>query len=199
MFYEPAKRDHGLPHDPMKALAVRPIGWVTTMSAAGAVNLAPYSFFNLVADDMVAVSSAGRKDTLAFVEEGGDFVCNLATFDLREQMNATSAPLPRGESEFAYAGLTPAPSRLVRPPRVREAHAALECRWLRTVPLAPPDGEAAYHLILGQVVGVHIDDAFIREGRVDTGAMRPILRAGYHDYFAATPETRFAMPRPTRA
>jgi flavin reductase (DIM6/NTAB) family NADH-FMN oxidoreductase RutF len=200
MFYETAKNDHGLPHNPFKALvAPRPIGWITAMSGRGEINLSPYSFFNAVSDqpDMVAFSSSGVKDALAFVEETREFVCNLATFELRDQMNLTSAPLPRGQNEMAFAGLTPAPSRLVKPPRVAEAPAALECKWLRTVALDPLGGAPArYHLVIGQVVGIHIEDRFIVDGIVDTGAMRPIARAGYHDYFVGTPETKFSIKRP---
>lgn len=200
MFYDVLAGDHGLAHDPFKALvAPRPVGWITAVSARGEVNLSPYSFFNAVSDrpHMVAFSSAGKKDALTFAEETGEFVCNMATFALRDRMNATSAPLPRGESELAHAGLTAAPSRLVRPPRVAEAPAALECKWLQTVPLAPlGGGEPKYHLVIGQVVGIHIDDRFIVDGLVDTAAMRPIMRAGYHEYFTATPETKFAMRRP---
>jgi flavin reductase (DIM6/NTAB) family NADH-FMN oxidoreductase RutF len=202
MFYEPAKRDHGLRHDPFKALvAPRPIGWISAMSAKGEVNLAPYSFFNAISSkpDMVCFSSEGVKDALAFVEETGEFVCSLATWDLREAMNATSAPLPRGTSEFPHAGLTTAPSRLVKPPRVAESPVALECRWLKTVPLEPIDGPVLYHLAIGQVIGIHIDDRFIADGLVDTAAMRPIARAGYHDYFVATPETKFSIVRPKGA
>ncbi len=199
MFYEPPLRNHGLPHDPFKALVTpRPIGWITAMSARGEVNLSPYSFFNAVSDgpDMVVFSSAGRKDALTFVEETGEFVCNLATFDLRFAMNATAAPLPRGENEMVAAGLTPVPSRLVRPPRVAEAPAALECKYIQTVPLTPIGGEAKYFLVIGQVVGIHIDDRFIVDGIVDTAAMAPIARAGYRDYFVATPETKFSITRP---
>ena len=200
MFYEVAKRDHGLPHDPFKALvAPRPIGWISTASAKGEINLSPYSFFNAVSDQppMVAFSSQGRKDALTFIEETGEFVCNLATFELRDAVNETSAPLARGESEMTLAGLTPAPSRLVKPPRVAEAPAALECRHLQTVPLTPLSGaEARYFLVIGEVVAIHIDERFIVEGLVDTAAMRPITRAGYRDYFVATPDTRFAMTRP---
>jgi flavin reductase (DIM6/NTAB) family NADH-FMN oxidoreductase RutF len=202
MFYETATNAHGLPHDPFKALVTpRPIGWITAMSARGEVNLSPYSFFNAVSDhpNMVAFSSAGRKDALAFVEETKEFVCNLATYDLREPMNLTSAPLPRGANEMEHAGLTAAPSRLVKPPRVAESPAALECRWLQTVPLVPLDGgEPGYFLVIGQVIGIHIDDRFIVDGIVDTAAMRPIARSGYREYFVATPETKFAMTRPSR-
>ena len=154
MFYEVAKRDHGLPHDPFKALvAPRPIGWISTASAKGEINLSPYSFFNAVSDQppMVAFASQGRKDALTFIEETGEFVCNLATFELRDAVNETSAPLARGESEMTLAGLTPAPSRLVKPPRVAEAPAALECRHLQTVPLTPLSGaEARYFLVVGR-------------------------------------------------
>jgi flavin reductase (DIM6/NTAB) family NADH-FMN oxidoreductase RutF len=201
MFYETSRADHGLPHDPFKALvAPRPIGWITAIGLKGEVNLSPYSFFNAVSDrpHMVAFSSDGRKDAVTFIEETGEFVCNLATFDLREKMNATSAPLPRGDSEMVHAKLTAAPSRLVKPPRVAEAPAALECKWLQTVPLKPlGDAPARYFMVIGQVVGVHIDDRFIVDGLVDTAAMRPIARAGYHDYFVSTPETKFSLRRPT--
>jgi flavin reductase (DIM6/NTAB) family NADH-FMN oxidoreductase RutF len=203
MFYETATNAHGLPHDPMKALVgPRPIGWISAVNGQGEVNLAPYSFFNAVSDapTIVAFSSSGYKDAVAFIDETREFVCNLATWNTREGMNKSSAPLPRGTSEFDVSGLTPAPCRLVRPPRVAEAPAALECKWLRTIRLETLDGVAMdQYLVLGQVVGVHIDDAFIVDGIVDTAAMRPIMRAGYMDYFVATPETKFAMRRPSRA
>ncbi|MBV9079038.1 MAG: flavin reductase family protein [Methylobacteriaceae bacterium] len=199
MFYE-VSGGHGLPHDPLKALVgPRPIGWVSAVSARGEVNLAPYSFFNAVADGpfIVAFSSSGYKDAVAFIDETHEFVCNLATWDTRDAMNQTSAPLPRGESEFAFSGLTPAPSELVKAPRVAEAPAALECRHLRTIQLETLEGRAMdQYLVLGQVVGVHIDDRFIADGLVDTAAMRPIMRGGYMDYFVATPETKFSMRRP---
>jgi flavin reductase (DIM6/NTAB) family NADH-FMN oxidoreductase RutF len=199
MFYEVAQ-GHGLPHDPFKALVTpRPIGWITAMNAEGEINLSPYSFFNAISDKppMVAFSSDGMKDAVSFIEETGEFVCNLATWDLREAMNLTSAPLARGESEMTHAGLEAAPSRLVKPPRVKAAPAALECKWLQTVPLTPLEGAARYRLVIGQVVGVHIDDRFVVDGLVDTAAMRPIARSGYHDYFVATPETKFSLRRPT--
>lgn len=198
MFYEVAK-GHGLPHDPFKAIvAPRPIGWITAMSANGEINLSPYSFFNAISDrpHMVTFSSDGRKDAVTFIEETGEFVCNLATWDLREAMNLTSSPLPRGESEMIHAALEAAPSRLVKPPRVKEAPAALECKWLQTVPLAPLEGEARYFLVIGQVVGVYIDDRFLVDGLLDTAGMRPIARAGYNDYFVSTPETKFSIRRP---
>ena len=203
MFFDAVANDHGLPHNPMKALiGPRPIGWITALSAQGELNLSPYSFFNAMGENpfVVAFSSNGYKDAVAFIDETKEFVCNLATYDLREEMNRSSAPLPRGESEVAYAGLTTAPSRLVKVPRIAEASAALECRWLRTIQIETVEGRAMdQFLVLGQVMGVHIEDRFIVDGLVDTAAMRPIMRGGYADYFVATPETKFSMPRPTRA
>lgn len=198
MFYETARNDHGLPHDPFKAIvAPRPIGWITSMNAKGEINLAPYSFFNAVASrpPIVAFSSEGRKDSVAFVAESKEFVCSLATFELRFRMNETSAPLPRGISEMEAAGLAPAPSRLVGPPRVAASPCALECRLLQIVSLADIDGQPIEgHVVFGQVVGIHIDDRFIRNGRLDTAAMRPIARCGYDEY--ALVEATFSMPRP---
>jgi flavin reductase (DIM6/NTAB) family NADH-FMN oxidoreductase RutF len=203
MFYEPRKGNHGLPHDPFKAIvAPRPIGWITSMSGKGEINLAPYSFFNGVSSDppMVMFSSEGRKDSLVFIEDTKEFVCNLATWDLRDQMNATSGPFPRGVNEMIEAGLDPAPSRLVRPPRVKAAPCALECKWLQTVPLHGIGGEAIdRYVVFGQVIGIYIDEQFIKEGLLDTAALRPIARAGYQDYFVSTPETKFSIRRPKAA
>jgi flavin reductase (DIM6/NTAB) family NADH-FMN oxidoreductase RutF len=201
MFYDTHTNNHGLPHDPFKAIvAPRPIGWITSMSAAGAINLAPYSFFNGVCSGpppVVMFSSEGRKDTVVFIEETKEFVCNLATFDLREAMNQTSAPYPRGTNEMEAAGLAAAPSHLVKPPRVAAAPCALECKWLQTVHLADVGGHALdRHVVFGQVVGIYIDERFIHDGLLDTASMRPIARAGYHDYFVATPESKFSIRRP---
>lgn len=198
MFYDVA-HGHGLPHDPVKALiAPRPIGWICAMSAAGETNLAPYSFFNQVSDrpHMVMFSSAGRKDAISFVEETGEFTCSIVSWEQRDAMNRTSAPLPRGQSEFVHAGLEPEPSVLVRPPRVRGAPAALECRLVKTLELEPlGGGDAAYVMAIGQVVGVHIDDRVMQDGIVDTLRLQIISRAGYHDYFLA--DHKFALTRPT--
>ncbi len=198
MFYETARSDHGLPHDPFKSLVVpRPIGWISTISEDGVVNLAPYSFFNAVSADppYVMFSSAGRKDTITNAEATGAFVCSMATHALREAMNETSAPVPSEVDEFALAGLTPLPSRLVAPPRVAESPIALECRYHQTIEL-PCAREAAsgYAMVIGEVVGVHIDDAVIREGRVDLARIRPLARLGYLDYTMV--DDIFAMPRP---
>ena len=198
MFYETAA-GHPLARDPFKAIvAPRPIGWISAVDAQGRVNLAPYSFFNAVSADphMVMFSSEGEKDALAFARETGEFVCNLATWDLREAMNKTSAPLPRGTSEFPHAGLTPAPCRIVKAPRVAESPVALECKLVQIVPLTGTDGRTTYHMAIGEVVGVHIDERYLVDGLLDVAAMRPIARAGYFDYFVATPETKFSIRRP---
>jgi flavin reductase (DIM6/NTAB) family NADH-FMN oxidoreductase RutF len=198
MFYEPDKRDSTLPHDPFKAIvAPRPIGWITSINAKGEVNLAPYSYFNGVASrpNVVMFSSEGIKDSVSFIEETREFVCNLATWDLREAMNATSAPLPRGVNEMQRAGLTPAPSRLVKPPRVAASPCALECKLLKIVSLENIDSAPLdCHVVFGQVIGVHIDDRFIVNGRLDTAAMKPIARCGYDEY--AVVEGVFSMRRP---
>ena len=203
MFYEPHKRNHGLSHDPFKAIvAPRPIGWISSMSAKGEVNLAPYSYFNGVSSvpPIIMFSSEGRKDSVTFIEETREFVCNLATWELRQQMNTTSGPFPRGIDEMKEAGLEPAPSILVKPPRVKASPCAMECQWLQTVRLNDIHGEPTeQHVVFGQVVGVHIDERFIRDGLLDTAAMRPIARAGYGDYFVSTPETKFSLRRPSRS
>jgi flavin reductase (DIM6/NTAB) family NADH-FMN oxidoreductase RutF len=202
IFYEPDARDRALlPHDPFKALvAPRPIGWVSTRDAAGRVNLAPYSFFNAVADrpPMLLFSSAGMKDSASFAIETGEFVWNLPTFALREAMNASSAPLPRGTSEFEHAGLTLADSRHVAAPRVAEAPVAMECRVTQVLELRDVEGtDIDRHVVIGQVVGVHLDERFVLpDGRVDTAALQPIARCGYLDEYAVTDEL-FALRRPT--
>ena len=202
MFYETRDNKHGLRHDPFKALAVpRPIGWISTIDKNGICNLAPYSFFNAVGEKphFVIFSSAGPKDSLLNIEETGEFVCSLATWDLRFNMNMTSAAVPRGVDEFPIGDLTAAPCRLVKPPRVKESPAAFECKHWKTVALPPlhPGGEPRNWVVFGQVISIHIDDRFVKDGMVETGAMRPIARLGYMDYAVVTPETVFSINRPT--
>lgn len=200
IFFEPSSRDRSiLPHDPLKALvAPRPIGWISTMGADGAINLAPYSFFNLFSSSpaILGFSSESPKDSQTFAGETGEFVWNLATWNLREAMNATSAGFARGVNEFEQAGLAMAPSRLVRPPRVAASPAAVECRVVDQIALKDVEGRAiGAVLTLGQVIGVHIDPAFIREGKVDTAALEIISRCGYLGDYAVT-RTLFEMRRP---
>lgn len=197
MFYETRKNDHGLPHNPFKAIVgPRPIGWISTVTATGEVNLAPYSFFNGITDKppIVMFASEGHKDSVALAEEGKEFVCSLATFDLRDQMNGTAAPLARGVNEMAATGLEAAPSRLVKPPRVAASPCALECKWLKTVSFEVDGNALERFVVFGHVVGVHIDDRFIKNGRLDTAAMRPIARLGYDEY--AVIDSVFKMTRP---
>ena len=195
MFYDAVKNDHGLPVDPFKAIVVpRPIGWVSTLSPEGKVNLAPYSYFNAFSQSphYVAFGSGPRKDSMANIEATGEFTFSLATFDLREKMNATSAHVT--VDEFELAGLTKAPCQIVRPPRVAESPAALECCLHRIVALPDDDGKAENFLIVGRVLGIHIDDRFIHDGRVDTVAMRPIARLGYSEYATVTEAWRMRRP-----
>jgi flavin reductase (DIM6/NTAB) family NADH-FMN oxidoreductase RutF len=197
-FYEPSK-GHGLPHDPFKAIvAPRPIGWISTVDAEGRVNLAPYSFFNAVCDrpPMVMFSSSGWKDSVSNIQATREFVCNLVTLALAEQMNRTSAALPHGVSEFEFAGLDAAPSCLVAPPRVAAAPAALECKLVEIVQLHRIDGAPVdQYVTIGEVVGVHIDRAYLKDGLFDLLATHPIQRAGYTaDYTEAV--KGFQMKRP---
>jgi flavin reductase (DIM6/NTAB) family NADH-FMN oxidoreductase RutF len=203
IFYEPHDRDRELlPHDPFKALVTpRPIGWVSTIGAGGHINLAPYSFFNAIGEGppMLAFSSSGRKDSATFAGEVEEFVWNLATWDLREAMNETSATLPRGENEFDHAGLEMAPSRLVAPPRVAASPCARECRVVHATELHDvDDNPAGQFLVVGQVIGVHLDEAYVNDGIVDTVALRPIARCGYHGDYTAV-DSLFEMLRPGTA
>jgi flavin reductase (DIM6/NTAB) family NADH-FMN oxidoreductase RutF len=181
MFYDAVKNDHGFQYDPFKAIVVpRPIGWVSTVSAEGFVNLAPFSYFNAVAQapHYVVLGIGAGKDSLRNIEATGEFAVNMATWDLREQMNATSAHVPHDVDEFDIAKLT----------------ACLECRLHQLIPLPDDEGKAEDCMVLGRVIGIHIDDRFIRDGRVDTAAMRPIARLGYSEY--ATVSEAWRMRRP---
>ena len=202
MFYEYHLRDKALlPHDPFKALiAPRPVGWVSTMNKAGEINLAPYSFFNAFAGapPLIGFSSDGVKDSLTFAEDTREFVWNLATWDLRSQMSDTSAPLPRGHSEFIHAGLEMAPSKLVAPPRVKASPAQLECKVTEIIHLKNKDGGYSDNrLVMGQVIGVWIDDSFIENGIVQVTRMKPLARCGYQDYTVL--DEVFQMKRPAGA
>jgi flavin reductase (DIM6/NTAB) family NADH-FMN oxidoreductase RutF len=199
MFYATAEGHPGLPHDPFKAIvAPRPIGWISTVDRTGMHNLAPYSFFNGIssAPPMVMFASEGWKDTVTACAETGEFVVNLASFDLREPMNLSSAPLPRDRSEFPHAGVTPAPCRLVRAPRVLEAAAALECKVLDIVsPKALDGSEVATQIVLGQVVGVHIAERCLVDGRFDITRADPIARCGYDEYLGLAGVFRMSRPK----
>ncbi|TCL62123.1 flavin reductase family protein [Rhizobium sp. BK251] len=198
MYYKPLQRNDSLSHDPFNALVVpRPIGWISTISREGVVNLAPYSYFNAVSNKppMVLFAPVGPKDSQRNAEAMGDFVVNLVTWDLREKMNATSASVSPEISEPELVGLEMKPSQLVKPPRVAAAAAALECRWVKSVPLETAAGERmAGAIVIGEVVGIHIDDAIIVDGRIDLSARQVISRLGYKDYGVL--DTIFSMPSP---
>ncbi|UVK36676.1 flavin reductase family protein [Mesorhizobium sp. AR10] len=197
MFYEPSK-GHGLPHDPSKAIvAPRPIGWISTLNKAGKINLAPYSFFNAFSTRpfIVWFSSEGEKDSATFAEETGEFVANLVSRELAEKMNRTAVDAARGVSEFDYADLAMAPSRLVAPPRVAAAPAALECRVTEILRPKALDGTPTSAVVVaGEVVGVHIEDAYLKDGTFDIVRAGNVSRLGYMDY--ASVSEIFSMRRP---
>lgn len=194
---------HGLAHDPMNAIVgPRPIGWISTVDAAGRRNLAPYSFFNMFnyKPPIVGFSSTGRKDSLRNCQETGAFVCNLATRELAEAVNLTSIDADHGEDEFTLAGLEAVASSLVAPPRVARSPVALECKLCSVQEFTAADGRGVgAWFVTGEVVAVHIQRRLLRDGIYDTAAAAPILRGGGPvDYFAITPEARFEMTRPKR-
>ncbi len=200
MFYRPGTDDHGLPHNPFKAIvSPRPIGWISSLDGAGRVNLAPYSFFNAIADNppLVMFSSSGAKadrgdtkDAVAGIRETGEFVCNVVSEALAAQMNQSSGNYPADVDEFEAAGLEKAPSEIVKPPRVAAAPASLECRLWKVIDL-PADGQK---MVIGEVVGVHIDEAVLKDGIFDVTAFGIVARLGYMDYCAV--DTLFQMTRP---
>lgn len=197
-FYEPA-RGHGLPHNPFKAIvAPRPIGWISTIDKEGHINLAPYSFYNAMGDNppIVGFSSGGRKDSIRNIEATGEFVVNFASKDLAEAMNKTSAALAPDIDEMALAGLTAAPCKVVAAPRVAESPAALECKLLQIIHLRDIHGKPLdQYIALGQVVGVHIAYAYLKDGVFDLTAAQPIMRAGYQADYVEIGNT-FKMLRP---
>jgi len=199
MFYETASNDHGLPHNPFKAIvSPRPIGWISSLDADGRTNLAPYSFFNAVSDrpPIVVFSSSGFKDSAANAEATGEFVCNMASWDLKDEMNVSSAMVSNETCEFELSGLEIASSRLVKAPRVARAVTALECKHLQTLRLKDLDGaDTDNWLVFGQVVGIHIDDSIIVNGKVDVTRFKPLSRLGYMEYAAITEVFEMARPK----
>ncbi len=202
MFIELESGEHS-PYTALSALVVpRPIGWISTLSSDGVANLAPYSFFNGVGYNppQVMFAATGNsdygnlKDAVRDAQATGEFVVNLATWELREQMNASSVPAPPHVDEFEYAGLAKAPARLVKCPRVAESPVHLECRHLRSVELDCIDPRETNVVVFGQVIGVHIVDRVLTDGRVDFLKLRPIGRLGYLDYVEVN--NTFAMQRP---
>ncbi len=185
MFYE-TKDHHGLAYDPFKAIiAPRPIGWISTLDKNGVPNLSPYSFFNGVCDKppIIMFSSGGMKDSAQHAHDTGEFTFNFVSKKLKDNMNTSSAPWPRGHSEFTEAGLEMEEGVTVACPRVAAAAAALECKVLDFVQPKTLDGSPSpYIMVVGQATGIYIDDDMVSEGRFDLVKADPIMRAGYHDY-----------------
>jgi flavin reductase (DIM6/NTAB) family NADH-FMN oxidoreductase RutF len=201
MFYEPDKDDHGLPFNPYKSIVVpRPIGWISTISSEGVVNLAPYSQFNNLGYDPPYVMFSGnsfpksgrRKDSVKNATDTGEFVVNMATYDLRGAVNTTSQFVPTGTDEAALAGLAMIPSRIVKPPRVAASPVHLECRFQCSLALPGNAPDQVHHVVIGRVVGVHIsDDVITPDGKLDVLKIRPLARLGYFDY--TTVDSMFTM------
>ena len=199
-YYEPAQ-GHGLPHDPFNAIVgPRPIGWVSTRGADGSVNLAPYSFFNAFnyTPPILGFSSTSMKDSVRNCRETGEFVWNLTTRDIALQMNETCAAVPYGTDEFELGRLTKAACRLVRPPRVGESPVSFECKVIDIIQLKSHAGVTTpAWLVLGEVVGVHIDKSLLKDGVFDTFGAGIVLRAGGPSAYAEIgPAARFDMRRP---
>ena len=196
MFYRPAD-GHGLPHDPFKAIVTpRPIGWISTLDPEGRANLAPFSFFNGCGDapPLVMFSQSGRKsrpepvkDSIANIRETGEFACNIVSQALKDAMNVSSGTYQPEVDEFELAGLTKAPGISISAPHAAEAPAVLECRLVKIIDDLPSWYEHAFNImVIGEVVGVHIDDAILTDGRVDVLAYNPVARLGYMDYTTVT-------------
>jgi len=201
MFYEPDKNDHGLKHDPFKSIVVpRPIGWISSLSAAGKLNLAPFSQFNNLGYDPPYVMFAAAnfpllsrpKDSVSNAIETGEFVVNMATYALREAVNITSSAVDPEVDEAALAGLAMEPSVLVKPPRVAASPVHLECRYHCMLALPGRNLEQSHYVVVGHVIGVHIrDEVLTPDGRIDILKIRPLARLGYHDYTSV--ESLFTM------
>ena len=199
MFYRPGQDAHGLPHNPFKAIvSPRPIGWISTRDAKGRANLAPYSFFNAVSEDppMVMFGSGAQKigldegkDSIANILETGEFCVNFVSMALADAMNITSGHYPHGEDEFAHAGLQKQQGEMVNVDFVQAAPAAFECRLFKVIDLP-----GTSRMVLGEVVGIHMDETFIKDGIFDVTQYQPLSRLGYQDY--AKVEQLFPLARP---
>ncbi|MBP1695461.1 MAG: oxidoreductase, RutF-like [Deltaproteobacteria bacterium] len=205
MFYEPKKNDHGLAHDPFKSCVVpRPIGWISTVGGDGVANLAPFSQFqNLTFDPPYVMFAANqktdgrRKDSVVNAEQSGEFVYNMVTYDLREAMNLSAQQVPPEVDEFELAGVTKAPSKLVRAPRVAESPIHFECRYHQTVRLPGNGTMGTVDIVFGQIIGIHIKDEFIQpDGKLNILKIRPLARLGYYDYTSIESVFEMIIPGP---
>jgi flavin reductase (DIM6/NTAB) family NADH-FMN oxidoreductase RutF len=208
MYFDPkdGMKPPGFKHTVYNALVVpRPIGWISTISTGGVINLAPFSFFNALSGEPPCVmycpngfktGTRELKDSLTNAEETGEFVFNMCTYDLRDEMNATAAHVPSSIDEMAEAGLEAAPCEQVKAPRVKASPIALECKYLQTVHLPATREDNPNQMVIGQVIGIHIADEVIVDGMVDMAKLRPLARLGYLDYAAIEPENIFSIHRP---
>ncbi len=209
MFFDPAQV--GMRPEPFKytvynALVVpRPIGWISTLSTDGVINLAPFSFFNSLCANPPCVmycpnsfkpGTEEPKDSLVNVEATGEFVFNLCTYEQREQMIITAAASPASWDEMDAAGITPAPCEKVKPPRVKNSPVVLECKYLQTVHLPTAKDGSRQNVIIGQVVGIHVDDDAIVDGKIDIRKVNPLARLGYLDYATLDMDNLFSMRPP---
>ena len=203
MFYDTEKNDHGLPFNPFKSCVVpRPIGWITSIDKMGNINLAPYSYFNIVSDvpPMIMFSTTnshhrdGVKDTLKNIEETKEFVVNIATWNLREAVNLTSADFDREINEIEKAGLLTLPSIYVKAPRINGSPIHLECIYYQSIQLPVKDKKYTNRLVIAKVIGIHIDDKILTDGKIDIAKFKPIARLGYMEY--AVIDKVFSMERP---
>lgn len=199
-FFEPSQ-GHGLAHDPMNSIiAPRPIGWISSISNSGLVNLAPYSFFNLFnyQPPIIGFASTGWKDSVQNIQQTGEFCWNLVNRDLVAAMNQTSASVAPQINEFELAGLTMQDSKLVRVPQVAESPVRFECKLTQLFPLTSAAGEKLQTwMVLGEVIGVHIHPTLLKEGIFDTLAADPVLRGGGPgDYYTLSAAQKFTLQRP---
>lgn len=206
MFYEPSKNDHGLERNPFKSCTVpRVIGWISTRNEDGSDNISPYSqFTNLTFDPPLVMLSANqnvfgdRKTTVKNIERTGEFVYNMVSYDLREEMNRSSiAEIPEGyKDKFEYAGVTKAQANMVDVARVAESPVQYECKYVQTIRIPANDQLATIDVIIGEVVGIHIADSAInQEGRVDIENIKPVARLGYFDFTYVNNSFEMAPPK----
>ena len=203
MFYQPGKTNHGLPHDPFKSCVIpRPIGWISSLAPNGVANLAPFSQFqNLTFDPPYVMFAANqkvagtRKDSAYNAEQTGEFVWNMATYDLREAVNISGMEVPADTDEFDLAGVTKAPSHLIKPPRVAESPIHFECAYHSTLRLPGNEGLGSVDIVIGRVLAIHIsDDVLTSDGLIDVLKIRPIARLGYYDYTSIENVFRMEIP-----
>lgn len=203
MFYQPGKTNHGLPHDPFKSCVIpRPIGWISSLAPDGVANLAPFSQFqNLTFDPPYVMFAANqkvagtRKDSAYNAEQTGEFVWNMATYDLREAVNISGMEVPADTDEFDLAGVTKAPSHLIKPPRVAESPIHFECSYHSTLRLPGNKGLGSVDIVIGKVLAIHIsDDVLTKDGLIDVVKIRPIARLGYYDYTSIESVFRMEIP-----